>query len=161
MDNKLCFRNLYLLFYYQGPLCTSTPNSAEIGLSVFEISWFIWFLWWQLLSCWILETAKFYWLATLGRQRNIMMANFIKIGQSVADVSQFFNLFRMAATAVFHFRNRKILLADAVHRAETHHHAKFLSLPLCFWHRISSLPSSPVTFVYTLCLKKQHWCCTI
>jgi len=43
---------------------------------------------WQLPS-WILEMAKFYWLAGSGGPRCIIVTNFVRIGQSVAEIAIF------------------------------------------------------------------------
>ena len=53
------------------------------------------------------------------------MPNFVKIAQSVAKILRFFRFFKMAAAAILNCRIHKILLADSVWRAQTHHSTKF------------------------------------
>jgi len=49
---------------------------------------------------WIVEFAKFYWLAVPGGPRRITVPNFVKIGQSVAKILSFFLFFKMAAMGI-------------------------------------------------------------
>jgi len=79
----------------------------------------------QLPPSWIFEIAKFYWLLWRRGSRHISMPNVVKIGQSVANILRFFRFFKMAAAAILDCRNHKILLADHVRRAQTHHCTKF------------------------------------
>jgi len=53
------------------------------------------------------------------------MPNFVKFGQSVAKILRFFRFFKMATAAILDCRIHKILLADRVRRAQTHHCTKF------------------------------------
>jgi len=53
------------------------------------------------------------------------MPNFVKIGQSVAKILRFFRFLKMAAAAILDCRIHKILLADSVRSAQTHHSIKF------------------------------------
>jgi len=57
-----------------------------------------------------------------GGLRHFAMPNFIKLGQSFAKILRFF---QDGTCHQLGFRIPKILLADGVRRAETHHHAKF------------------------------------
>jgi len=58
--------------------------------------------------------------------------NFVKIGQTVFEISRFFLFFKMVAAAILDFRNSQILLAGRVCRAEIHQHAKFRqNLTIC------------------------------
>ena len=73
----------------------------------------------------IFEIAKFYWLLWRRGSRHISMPNFVKIGQSVANILRFFRFFfKMAAAAILECRIHKILLADHVRKAQTHHCTK-------------------------------------
>jgi len=94
-------------------------------LSVVETLQFFEFSIWPLPPPWIFEIAKFYWLLGQRGSRHISMLNFVKIGQSVAKILNFFWFFKMAAAAILDCRIHKILLPDSVQRAETHHCIKF------------------------------------
>jgi len=71
------------------------------------------------------EIAKFYWLLGWRGLRRISMPNFVKIGQLVVKILRFFVFLKMAAAAIFDFRNRVFLFADVIWRAQTHHCTKF------------------------------------
>jgi len=53
------------------------------------------------------------------------MPNFVKIGQSVAEILRFFHFFKMAAVAILDFLNREILLDIWVQTLESHQYVKF------------------------------------
>ena len=56
--------------------------------------------------------------------RRIFVPNFVKIGQSVAEIL-ICGFFKMAAAAILDFQICDILLADGIWRAQTHHCTKF------------------------------------
>jgi len=60
-----------------------------------------------------------------GGSRCISVPNFVKIGETVFDISRFFLFFMMADAAIFDFRNSQILLAEGVWTAKLHHRTKF------------------------------------
>jgi len=99
--------------------CRQNWSSVVETLQFFEFSK------WPPPPSWIFKIAKFYWLLWRRGSRHISMPNFVKIGQSVAKILRFFRFFKMAAAAILDCRIHKILLADHVRRAQTHHCTKF------------------------------------
>ena len=53
------------------------------------------------------------------------VSNFVKIGQTVADISRFFLISIMSAAAILNFQKFKILTAYPLQRANMRHHANF------------------------------------
>jgi len=68
--------------------------------------------------------VNFYLLLVSAGPRRITVANFVKIGRSVAEILHFFRIFKMAA-AILDFRNREFLFANGICRAQMHHCTKF------------------------------------
>jgi len=99
--------------------CRQTWSSVVETLQFFEFSE------WPPPPSWIFEIAKFYWLLWQRGSRHISMPNFVTFGQSVAKILRFFRFFKMAAAAILDCQIHKILLADRVRRAQTHHCTKF------------------------------------
>ena len=56
--------------------------------------------------------------------RCITVPHFVKIGQTLFEISRFSLFFKMVATAILNFRKSQILLAEGAWRAEMHHLAK-------------------------------------
>jgi len=93
-------------FYPKGPgrpTCISIPNSSKIGQKVLEISWFFGFSRWWLSSppSWSLEMLKFYSLMRSRDTRCITVSKIVKIGQSVAEILQFFDFSRWQPSVIW------------------------------------------------------------
>ena len=76
----------------------------------------------------IIEILKFYWLIGSGWRRYINVRNFVKVDQTVFEISLFLNYsrWRSRVAAILDFRNSETLLAEGSQRAEMmHHRAKF------------------------------------
>ena len=78
----------------------------------------------RLLPSWIVKFAKFYWLTVSGGHRRITVANFVKIGHSIAEILQFFKFSKWPPPPSWIFEIVK-LLAIWVEKVETHQNAKF------------------------------------
>jgi len=68
---------------------------------------------------------NFYWHIRSRESSCINVPNLIKIAQSVAEILQFYLLFKMSAAAILDVRNSQILSAGGFWVAKMHHHAKF------------------------------------
>jgi len=78
---------------------------------------------------WSVKITKFYSLIGSGGPRHVNVSNIVKTGQSITErYCDLFRFFKMAAAAILDFKNREILLANRVWRAESHHHAKFCQM---------------------------------
>jgi len=69
------------------------PNVVEIGQSIAEILWFVYFSKWPLPPILDFVNHKFYWLMGFKGSRSITILNLVKIGQSVAKILRFFIFF--------------------------------------------------------------------
>jgi len=73
----------------------SMSNFGKIGQSVVKILRFFFdFSRWRLPPSWIVKFTKFYWLTVAGGPGLITLPNFVKIGQSVANILTFFGFSR-------------------------------------------------------------------
>jgi len=76
-------------------------------------------------AIWDFEIAKFYCLTGSGGSSHITVPHFVEFEQSIKEILQFFVFFIIAAVMpILNVRNRKILLAKRVCKAETHHCAE-------------------------------------
>jgi len=116
------FTKLYWLTVAGGPRRITLPNFVKIGRSTAEMLQFFEFSRWPPQPFWIFKIAKFYCQLGSRGSRRISMPNFVKIGQSFAKI--FFQFFNMVAAAILDCRIHKILLADRVWMAQTHHCTK-------------------------------------
>ena len=103
--------------------------------------------------------------------RDIVMPNFVKIGQSVAEINiAIFRLFKMSAAAILDFRNSQILLADGFWRAKMHHrgnfprslrsldpHSKILGTPLCMIQTKHSVVFFVCLLLGRCCVQGSIW----
>ena len=91
---------------------------------VVEISWFLWFSRRRLPPSWIVKNSKFYRSIRCKGPVCVIMPNFIKIGQTVAEIWQF-NGFKMATVRHLGFCNSNSLTAGAVKIHIVHQYTKF------------------------------------
>jgi len=112
----------------------SMSNFGKISQSVAKILTLFNFSKWRAMPSWILG-LKFHWQTVSGRPRLIIVLNVVKIGRLLwrhcnfsnfqnGRLLRFFRFFKMAAAAILDCRIHKILLADSVRRAQTHHSIK-------------------------------------
>jgi len=89
------------------------------------------------LPCWILEMLKFYWLMLPRGPSCSTTSNFVKMGQSVAEVSQFFDLYpRDADQQNAEWRPRRVKRPNVIICWSIEHRRRWLASPVA----VATLP---------------------